>query len=375
MRRRHFLRSGAALMGAAGLGGSLPADALARTGRSTTRAAGPVRLSSNENPLGVSPKAWQAVMDARTLANRYPFQQQEPFLQLLADHAGVKPENLVLGNGSTEILQMAAQAAASPLAPLVLADPTFEDISDYQQTEAYRRIPVPLTPSMAHDLGRMREAAEKERRPAVVYLCNPNNPTGTITSSADVDSWIADAPETTTFLVDEAYYEYANDPTYWSALKWIDRPNVIVIRTFSKIFGMAGMRLGYALAHPDTATRLREFMGQNNANQLALAAATASLQDTELMPKAVAVNDESKGIVHRTLDELGLEYLPTQANFIMHRIAGEVVPYIASMAEAGILVGRPFPPMLTWNRVSFGTPEEMGLWAEAIRGLRMAGQV
>lgn len=377
MKRRYFLRSGAAIVGAAGLGGSFPAEAIAaRAVRGAGRAADPVRLSSNENPLGLSPRAWDAVVNARDVMNRYPFQQQQAFMTLLADYVGVEPENLVLGAGSTEILQMAAQAYASPRAPLVLADPTFEDISDYQETEVYRRIPVPLDSRRAHDIGRMKEVIAKEGRPAMVYICNPNNPTATLTPSAEVDAWIAEAPESVMFVIDEAYYEYADDPSYWSAQKWIaDRPNVIVARTFSKIFGMAGLRLGYAVAHPITIERLRAFQSQNNANQAALAAAVGSLEDPQLIPRAIAVNDESKAIAHRTLDELGLEYLPTQANFIMHRISGEVRPYIQRMADAGVLVGRPFPPMLQWNRVSFGTPEEMGVWADAIRGLRTMGHI
>jgi histidinol-phosphate aminotransferase len=158
-----------------------------------------------------------------------------------------------------------------------------------------------------------------------VYICNPNNPTGTLTPADAIDAWISEAPATTTFLVDEAYHEYADHPDYGSTLKWIDtRPNVIVVRTFSKIYGMAGMRLGYAVAHPTTVARLRAFVCRNNPNVLANAAALASLADDGLMARSVAVNDEAKVIAHTTLDELGLEYLPTQANFLMHRINGDL---------------------------------------------------
>jgi histidinol-phosphate aminotransferase len=212
--------------------------------------------------------------------------------------------------------------------------------------------------------------------PSVVYVCNPNNPTGTITRSADVDAWIADAPERTLFLVDEAYFEYADHPDYWTARKWIDsKPNVVVVRTFSKIFGMAGMRLGYGMAHPETARKLQAFMANSNTNVLACAAGIASLGDDGLMGRSVDVNTKAKQIATTTLDELGLEYIPTQTNFIMHRINGDLQAYIGRMRDQGIRVGRPFPPMLEWNRVSFGLPEEMGRWAEALRGMRAVGAI
>ena len=204
----------------------------------------------------------------------------------------------------------------------------------------------------------------------MVYFCNPNNPTGTITPSADIDAWIADAPETTTFLIDEAYLEYADDPSYRSALPWIDeRPNVVVVRTFSKIYGMAGIRLGYGIAHPSTARRLSDFISANNTNVLACAAGMASLGDDALIARSIEVNAESKKIAQRTLDELGLAHLPTQTNFMMHRINGDLQDYIARMREAGVRVGRPFPPMLEHLRVSVGTEQEMDRFLEAFEDL------
>src|SRR5690606_20264869 len=150
----------------------------------------------------------------------------------------------------------------------------------------------------------------------------------------------------------------------------VDRPNVVIVRTFSKIFAMAGMRLGYSVSHPQTAALLREFVVQNNPNELAAAAGLASLEDDGLIERSIAVNAESKRIVHETLDELGLEYLPTDANFIMHRIHGDLTEYQQRMREAGLLVGRHFPPMLEWNRLSFGLPDEMDRWASTLRDFR-----
>ncbi len=342
-------------------------------GSGKTDVNGVIRLNSNENPLGISPTAREAVIEAIVDANRYGG-RRVALMEELARYLGVRTENLTLGFGSTEILQIATQTFQGPNTPLIAAAPTFEDVMDYQDTMPFEVTTVPLTADLQHDVGRMREIASK--RPSLVYFCNPNNPTGTITSSADIDAWIAEAPETTTFLMDEAYLEYVTDDSYWPALKWIEqKPNVIVIRTFSKIFAMAGLRLGYAVSHPSTAMRLNEHTIQNSPNVLAGAAGIASLPDNGIVERSVAVNEESKANIPATLDERGLEYLPTNTNFLMHRINGELATYRNRMAEAGLLVGRDFPPMLDYNRLSFGLPDEMDRWADTIKDFRQKGWI
>jgi histidinol-phosphate aminotransferase len=377
MDRRGFVTSGlaAGLAGITGGGASLGALLDYRFGRAPDRstADGPIRFSSNENPLGVCPAGRQAIVDAIVDANRYGGHRDE-VLTALARHLGVEPANLTLGFGSTEILQICTQAFQGPNTPLIAAEPTFEDVMGYQDTMPFEVQLVPLTWDWQHDVQRMRELSMK--RPSVVYFCNPNNPTGTITDAADIDTWIADAPETTTFLMDEAYLEYATDERYGDSLKWIEqKPNVVVIRTFSKIYGMAGLRLGYAVSHPSTAARLQEHTIQNSPGMLAGAAALASLQDEGLVQRALAVNEEAREIARTTLDELGLEYLPTNTNFIMHRINGDLATYRNRMAERGLLVGRDFPPMLDHNRLSFAMPNEMDQWASAIKDFRARGWI
>ncbi|GMV08009.1 MAG: putative phenylalanine aminotransferase [Gemmatimonadota bacterium] len=377
MDRRGFVTSGmaaglAGLTGAGGAAGLLERSGLWRMGK--TLDDGTVRLSSNENPLGLSPSARQAVVDHIVHANRYPGDWSRPLVEALAKRLGVGTENLVMGAGSTEVLQMAVQAYQAPRAPMVIAEPTFEDVPRYQRPFQYNLVTVPLTKGLEHDVGRMRRAAGPG--PSVVYFCNPNNPTGTVTKAAEIDAWIAEAPEATLFLLDEAYFEYADHPDYRSGLKWIEsKPNVVVVRTFSKIYGMAGIRLGYGVAHPETAQRLRTFICANNINVLAAAAGMASLEDGALVGRSIDVNDKAKAIATSTLDDLGLEYIPTQTNFIMHRINGDLQAYIGRMRDAGVRVGRPFPPMLEWNRVSFGLPEEMDRWADALKGLRAMGHI
>ncbi|MDH3223128.1 MAG: aminotransferase class I/II-fold pyridoxal phosphate-dependent enzyme [Gemmatimonadota bacterium] len=378
MQRRDFIRRGTLtglLAGAVGPAAQ-PLAALSLGPSPRRLANGDIRLSSNENPLGISEAARQAVVEAITVANRYPRDQQDALVSRLAAAYGVGSNQIVMGVGSSEVLQMAIQAFAGPRTRLVLADPTYEDAITYQRPHPYEMLKVPLDSAYAHDLGRMREAVGSDGRPAVVYICNPNNPTGGITPSAAVDEWIREARENVFFIIDEAYIEYVDDPAYHTALPWVaEKPNVLVVKTFSKVYGMAGLRLGYGIAHPATASRLADFVAKNNTNQLALAAAEASFGDEALIQKSVQVNRAAKATTHGVLDELGLEYLPTQTNFIMHRIAGDLGQYRNRMAEAGLLVGRPFPPMLEWNRVSFGLPEDMGRFAETLRDFRKKGWV
>ncbi len=380
MRRRDFFRQASVISGlAAGthaLGGARSplAGLVGMPGRRTSN--GAVRLNSNENPLGISEAAKDALVEAIVLANRYPSDQQQVLVSRLAAAHDVAENQLVVGTGSAEVLQMAVQAYAAPRAKLIMADPTYEAVTNYQRTEAYELVKVPLTANHEHDIGRMREAAESSGHPALVYLCNPNNPTATITPSAAIDAWIADAPEHVFFLSDEAYIEYVEDERMWSSLPWIAKKrNVLVVKTFSKIYGLAGLRIGYGIAHPDTAARLMDFASRNNCNQLAIAAAGASFQDEVLMQKSREANRTSREMVESTLDELGLQYMPTQANFLMHRINGDLATYRGRMAEAGFLVGRDFPPMLDWNRLSFGLPEDMSRFCDTLRDFRGKGWI
>ncbi len=379
MERRGFLQTSLAAA-AAGLTPvtalRLPSRRMVQRPDPSRRVPGPpIRLSSNENPLGLSDAARQAITDGMNEANRYPGEWRRRVVAALAAKHQVKPEQIVLGNGSTEVLQMLVQSAGAD-ATVIVADPTFEDVPRYAERIGVRVEKIPLASGYTHDLARMQEAAARATDPVLVYLCNPNNPTGTITPSADVDQWIGSARERVTFAVDEAYFEYADDRSYWSAQKWIEsHPNVIVVRTFSKIYAMAGMRLGYAIAHPAAAERLERYSAGNNANQLALAAGLASLGDHAFAQKSLVVNRDGLQALYHCLEELDLEYLPSQTNFVMHRIQGDLMTYNARMRERGILVGRPFPPMLAYSRVSVGLPDEMRMFTEALRSFRKEGWV
>jgi len=376
MERRTFFRAGVA----AGLAGLVrPAQARAFEAPPIRRA-GPLRLDSNENPLGLAPAARDAVLEGMSEANRYPFSAMGPMREAIAARHGTTPQHVLLGNGSTEILRVAvstgATGATGATGTLIVADPTFEDITDYAKPFPYQIVRVPLTPAFAHDLAAMREHAERANGPVVVYLCNPNNPTATLTDSDAIAAWIAEAPERVFFVVDEAYFDFVDDPGYRSFDRVaLAQPNVLVARTFSKIFGMAGLRAGYAIAHADTIARLGAYATQITPNHLAQVAAIASLRDEELVPRGRLSNTRARRVLLHALDELDLEYLPSHANFVMHRVPGDLRAYRRRMRERGALVGRAFPPMLAYNRVSIGLPAEMEEFAGMLREFREKGWI
>lgn len=371
MQRRSFL--GAAAAASVALAGR-PFDTLA-VAPPRTLPDDVLRLSSNENALGPSEAARRAVIEGLAESNRYTHAVATDLRQRIAAHHDVDPSSVVLGNGSAEILQMATQAVARPGGRLVMADPTFEQVYGYGAPWDLERVKVPLTADFAHDIGRMQEATRGATGPVLAYVCNPNNPTGSLTPSADIEAWIA-GDETTLFLVDEAYIEYVRDPRYRTALPLaLSRPNVAVVRTFSKIYGLAGLRLGYLLAHPDTAARIDAYAADSNLNIMGLVAARASLGDDAHLARSLAANEDARAITYAVLDELGLERIPSHTNFVMHRVPGDVRDYIRRMREHDVRVGRPFPPMTGHNRLSFGLPEEMERFAEVLREFRRKGWV
>lgn len=382
MRRRAFLQSGLTATAAAAAGTLIPDLARGalgpRTfpgGRTALPQDGTLRLNSNENALGPAESARRAIIDGIGEANRYTHPVVAELRPILAAHHNVEEASVVLGNGSTELLRMTVQAMVPPGGRVVVADPTFEHVERYAVPFGLDVVKVPLTADHAHDLERMRDAV-RPAGPALVYICNPNNPTGSLTSSRDVEAWILEERDDVVFLVDEAYFEYVDHPAYRSALPLaLRRPNVVVIRTFSKIYGLAGLRIGYGLAHPALARRVAAFSGFSNMNQMGLRAARACLGDSAWLERSLGANEEARRIAYDVLDELGLERIPSHTNFVMHRVPGDVSEYSRHMAEHGVRVGRPFPPMTGHNRLSFGLPREMGRFAEVLRRGRREGWV
>lgn len=324
-----------------------------------------VRLSSNENPYGPSPAALRAMTEAFGLAWRYPDEHQDALAEELSRMHGVGANQIVLGDGSGEILKLAAGAFTAPGRALVVADPTFEAVAHHARTARAEVVAVKLTPDYRHDLARMLDAA---RGAGLVYVCNPNNPTASITPKAEVHAFLSKLPRETFVLVDEAYYHYVESADYESVTPLVrDYPNLVVARTFSKIYGMAGLRCGYCVAQGETAERLRAHQVWDSVNIMALVAALASVRDPSHVEQGRRLNGEVKAQVCAELDKMGLGYIPSAANFMMIDMRREVRPLLASMRRAGVEVGRFFPSLPNHMRVTVGRREEMQAFLAALR--------
>ena len=334
-------------------------------GQSPVAAATVVRLSSNENPYGPSPTALKAMNDAFGLSCRYPDEHNDELVDALAKLNGVSRDQILLGDGSGEILKLCADTFTGPkLGKLVAADPTFEAILNHAKVNGAEVVKVSLTPSFSHDLPKMEKAAKE----GLVYICNPNNPTASITPKNELREFIAKAPRRTMILVDEAYYHYADSPDYDSVVPLIkDYPNLIVARTFSKIYGMAGLRCGYGLAQRETIERMRPHQPWDSVNIMALAAAVASLNDPDQVANGCRLNSEARAFVTSELDAMGYKQIPSQANFIMIDVKRPVPPLIEAMKQRSVQVGRLFPALPNHMRVTIGKKTEMETFLSAFR--------
>ena len=328
-------------------------------------AAGEVRLSSNENPYGPSPAAMQAAQDSLGLAWRYPDEAADALVSSIARMHGVSDDQIILGAGSSEILKAAALAFLDHARKLVVADPTFEAIRHYADANGADVIKVPLDASFAHDIPRMLDAAKGA---GLVYVCNPNNPTATITPKAALRTLIESVPSSTIVMVDEAYHHFATSLEYESVIPMVAaHPNLVVSRTFSKIYGMAGLRAGYAIGQKATLVNMRKQQQWDSMNIVALAAARASLADADHVARGRRKNSETRSWTLTQLEKLGFKSLPSEANFMMIDVRTDVRPIITSMREHGVHVGRLFPALPHYLRVTIGKPEEMGQFIEAFK--------
>jgi histidinol-phosphate aminotransferase len=334
-------------------------------GASSTAGGSIVRLSANENPYGPSPKAFQAITDSFGLACRYPDEHNNVLIEKLAKLNEVNHDQILLGDGSSEILKLCAETfTGKSRGTLVAADPTFEPILQQAGLNGAEVVKAPLTASFAHDLPKMLAAAKR----GLIYVCNPNNPTASITPKNELADFIGKAPRETMILVDEAYFHYADGPDYESVIPLVkDHPNLIVSRTFSKIYAMAGLRCGYCVAQKEALDQLRAHQMWDSVNIMALAAASASLDDPDQVPNGQRLNSEAKAFTIGDLDKLGYKTIPSQANFIMFDCKRPVVPLIQALKQRNVQVGRLFPALPNYMRLTIGKKSEMETFLGAFK--------
>ncbi|MFZ1751113.1 MAG: histidinol-phosphate transaminase [Saprospiraceae bacterium] len=321
--------------------------------------ANPIRLSSNENPYGPSALVREKMVAAFNRACRYPGSEVASLTAKIADKEGVSPEHILLTVGSTEGLKITALAYFQDGGELVTAHPTFEAMPNYAEACGVYVHRVPVNKNLGLDLPEMEKRCNANTK--MVFVCNPNNPTGTILPANEMMHFCEKMAKVTMVFSDEAYCDYITIPNYPSMVSLVKQNlNVIVAKTFSKVYGLAGVRIGYLIARPDIIARIDRFQ-VDNPNMLGLAAAEAAMDEKAFYDDSVQKNKESKSIITNTLDQLGLTYTDSHGNFIFFKSGMDITKFREKMLAEKIMVGRPFPPFNDWCRVSTGTLEEMQL--------------
>lgn len=360
--RRNFLRA---------LGLSAAMGAMVQSSLGPAVAAGPtepsrkrrdddfVLLNSNENAYGPSPRVAEAIQAATARANRYAFMRNHEVIERIANFHRVKPEQVLFGCGSSEVLRAAACAFLGSGRQLIQASPTFESIQDYARAVDADVTSVPLDKRYGHDLERMFTHAGPST--GLVYICNPNNPTGSLTARKDIEDFTRKLPAGTQVLIDEAYHHFAIQTGAYAS--FIDTPmdddRIIVTRTFSKVYALAGLRLGYALASPGNIRKMKKFLTQDSLNSIVAEVAGVALDDTEGVREAVRRNRDDRQEFYNSANIRMLKPIDSHTNFVMTDVMHPMDEVIEHFRKHKVLIGRRFPPMDTYMRVSLGTPAEM----------------
>lgn len=324
-----------------------------------------VKLASNENPLGPSPKAVAAIREAATKVALYPEDTCYYLKRALAAHLDVPEDWLVLGNGSDEILHYAGLAFLSPGDEVIQADVTFV----MYETNTHLNGAVPVVVPLKNHTYDLRAMADRfSERTKLVFIANPNNPTGTIVTRSEVEEFMNRLPERAIVVFDEAYYEYVESPEYPDTLRYVrEGRNCIVARTFSKIYGLAGLRVGYGIAPPHITQYLQQVRAPFNVNTIAQVAALASLQDPDQVRRSREVNSAGKRFLYQAFDRMGLPYAPSEANFIWVDVKADSKTVFEGLLRRGVIVrtGDIFG-MPTYIRVTIGLEEQNKRFVEAL---------
>ncbi|HEV1993824.1 MAG TPA: pyridoxal phosphate-dependent aminotransferase [Candidatus Acidoferrum sp.] len=351
--RRAFLQLSAAASAAVALR-AVTEPMLAHAARISSFHKDAVMIDSNENPLGPGEAAREAVAGIVSQGGRYCPWLTEDLESTIAELEGLKPEYVRTFPGSSSPLHYAVLAYTSPAKSYVTADPGYEAGMMAAMVSGARIVKVGLTKSHAHDMRAMLAAA---RDAGVFYICSPNNPTGTLTDHSDIEYLLENKPKKSILLIDEAYIHFSDAKSTVDLVK-ADK-DVVVLRTFSKIYGMAGLRCGFALGRPDLLAKLDAYTGWNSLPITAMIAAMASLKDAQLVPQRKRINATIREAVFQWLDRQGYSYIPSQSNCFMLDVKRPAKDVIAAMALQNVFIGRVWPAMPTYARITVGTGPEM----------------
>jgi histidinol-phosphate aminotransferase len=335
-----------------------------------------VKLASNENPLGMSPKASLAMQEAAKDLGRYPDGNGFELKAAISRRFAVPQDWITLGNGSNDILELSAQAFLHPGRESVYSQHSFAVYALATQARGARAVVVPATAGLGHDLAAMRRAVNENT--GIVWVANPNNPTGTFIAPRELKAFIADLPEQVLLILDEAYTEYLSEADRYNAFEWVaQHPNLLVSRSFSKAYGLAGLRIGFGVAQPGITDLLNRVRQPFNVNSLAQAAASAALFDDDFLQESRRVNDEGLAFLGQAMKEFALETIPSKGNFLLVKI-GSAPDAGTAMFKALLARGVITRPVANydlpqWLRISVGTKRENEACVNAMRGVLSKG--
>ena len=316
-----------------------------------------IKMASNENPLGPGKKALEAMREAAVKMHLYPDGNCYYLKTELAQKIGVTEENIIVGNGSDEVLKMLGETFLNDGDECIMAIPTFSEYEFVTNLMNAKNIKIPLD-NFRHNLAKMKAAITAKTK--MIFICSPNNPTGTIVTKEELDKFFEGLPENIIVVLDEAYYEYVDSPEYHNSLEYLQKgKNVIILRTFSKIYALGGLRIGYGVASKEMIALLNRVREPFNVNQMAQSAALASLKDQAHVEESLRVNQEGKEFLTSKFKELNISYVPTQANFIFLQIGVDSKRFFQEMLQEGIIIrtGDIFG-LPDFIRVTIGTPEQ-----------------
>jgi len=337
-----------------------------------------VKLASNENPLGMSPKARDAMLDAAADLGRYPDGNGFELKAAISKRFEIPADWITLGNGSNDILELAAHAFLQPDRESVYSQHSFAVYALATQATGAKAVVVPATSGLGHDLVAMRKAVTD--RTGIVWVANPNNPTGTFISAAEIKAFIEDIPKHVLVILDEAYTEYLSDSDRYNAFEWVAQyPNLLVSRSFSKAYGLAGLRIGFGVAQPAITDLLNRIRQPFNVNSLAQAAASAALFDDAFLELSRRVNQEGLKQLIAAADELSLPYVPSWGNFLLIKMgdAADAGTRVFQALLAKGVITRPVANygLPQWLRISVGTREENAKCIQALRQVIAAAPI
>jgi histidinol-phosphate aminotransferase len=323
-----------------------------------------VKLNANENPYGPSKSVRETLVATFDDACRYPFATLPGLVKMIADKEGVDQNMVVVTGGSTEGLKVAGLVYGLANGEIIAADPTFQALMSYAENFGALVHRVPLNDRLEHDLDAMSRRINGKTR--LIFLCNPNNPTGTLVDAHALRDFCTAHEKDAVIFSDEAYYDFITLPEYPSMITLVkEGRNVIVSKTFSKVYGLAGLRIGYLIARPEIANRLKNAT-MASTNTLAIAAATEALKDTDFYKFSLSKNEEAKSLIYATLEKLNLDYVRSHTNFVFFKSGRPIQSLIGDMQKENVQIGRPFPPMMEWARISTGTTEEIHTFCNAL---------